>query len=43
MSAATAVAHRLGRGRMRRTDAGGVVWLYWRSLARCRAWRSACA
>src|SRR6266446_6386550 len=41
MSAATAVAHRLGRGRMRRTDAGGVVWLSWRSLARCRAWRSA--
>ena len=27
MSAATAVPHGLGRGRMRRTDAGGMVWL----------------
>src|SRR6516165_12231989 len=41
MSAATAVTHRLGRGGVRRSAAGGVVGLCWRSLARCRAWRSA--
>jgi hypothetical protein len=30
---------RLGRGGMRRSAAGGMVWLCRRSLARRRAWR----
>jgi len=40
-SAATAAAHRLGRGGMRGAGDVGVVRPCWRSLARCRTWRSA--
>jgi hypothetical protein len=39
--AATGAAHRLGRGGMRGAGDVGVVRLRWRSLARCRTWRSA--
>ena len=40
-STATAAVHRCGRGRGRGINDVGGVDAAWRSLARCRAWRSA--